>query len=160
MRSWSIFAASVVLAPSASAEWTAATPAVSEAAREPRIAAVLAHVNRLDRALVDDDRATFAAMLADDLVVNNPQNGVSLPGETARRGAGGQIGYAAYDRTIDYAGLRGDMVVLMGEERCVPRAPHPMAGQVVRRRFTDLWRHENGGWRLAVRQATIIPPTP
>lgn len=119
---------------------------------------MLAAVDRMDRALITDDHPTFSALLADDLVVNNPQDTVSRPGMTAQRGGAGKISYTAYDRTIDYAGRRGELIMLMGEERCVPKAPNPMAGQVVRRRFTDLWKRQNGRWLLTARQATIIAP--
>ena len=146
-------------ATAASAEWRAGSPVVTAAADDPRIAAVLQAVNRIDRALIDDDHAAFASMLASDLVVNNLQNGVSEPGATAQRNAGGLLSYTRYDRRIDFAGVRGGMVVLMGEETVVPKPPHPMAGQTIRRRFTDLWREDGGQWRLAIRRATILSPS-
>ncbi|MCD2315255.1 hypothetical protein LQ954_03735 [Sphingomonas sp. IC-11] len=70
----------VVVAPSmpAAAAWTAANPDVAKAARDPRIAAALAAVNEIDRAAVQEDHRAFARLLADDLAVNNPQNGVSV----------------------------------------------------------------------------------
>jgi ketosteroid isomerase-like protein len=142
----------------AAAEWKPAGVEVMAEAEDPRIAAALAAVNQLDRAVVEDDHAAFAALMADDLVVNNPQNMLSIHGATTQLSAGGRISYTKYDRMIEYAGLRGDMVVLMGEELCVPKPPNPMAGQQIRRRFTDLWKNENGRWLLTARQATIIRP--
>lgn len=140
----------------ASAAWKAAGPDVAAAAQEGRIAGALAAVNAIDRAAVSDDHAAFAALLADDLVVNNPQNGVSVRGATARRSAAGQISYARYDRVIEYAGLRGDMVILMGEEIVMPKGPDATSAHEVHRRFTDLWKAVDGSWKLTVRQATII----
>lgn len=159
LRCFMAFSLPVMLAPGAAiADWKAAGPDVEAASHEPEVAAVLATVDRMDRALITDDHATFSALLADDLVVNNPQNTLSRPGATMQRNAAGKISYTAYDRTIDYAGRRGDMVLLMGEERCVPKAPNPMAGQVVHRRFTDLWKRHEGRWLLTARQATIVAP--
>lgn len=152
-----VLAATSVSAP-ALAEWKAAGPDVRTAAADPRIAAVLAAVNQLDRAVIDDDHAAFAALMADDLAVNNPQNMLSIHGATTQLNASGRISYTRYDRTIEYAGLRDGMVLLMGEELCVPKPPNPMAGQQVRRRFIDLWKNENGRWLLTARQATIVPP--
>lgn len=146
----------VLAATPVAAAWKAASPEVSAARRDARIAAVLDAVTVMDRALVADDHAGFAALLADDLVVNNPQNTVSQAGGTARRSAAGKISYTQYERTIDYAGMRGDMVLLMGEEVCVAKSPNPLAGRAVRRRFTDLWKREGGRWKLTARQATII----
>ena len=31
------------------------------------------------------------------------------------------------------------------------------AGQTTRRRFTNIWKNEDGTWRLFVRHATVIP---
>ncbi len=142
----------------AEAEWKAANQQVSAAAKISEIATVLEAVNRIDNALVVDDRPAFDSLLASDLVVNNPQNGISIPGATARRAAAGLITYSRYERSIEYAGKLGDMVILMGDERVVPKGSAPMAGKEVRRRFTDIWKMVSGRWVLAARQATIIVP--
>jgi len=139
----------------AAAEWKAANEAVAQAARDPAIAAALAQAARLDAALIADDHAAFADGLAADLVVNNPQNAISMPGETARINAAGRIRYSSYLRTIEYAGRRGELVVLMGEERVARRDAPP--GEIEVRRFTDIWRQEGGKWRLTARQATKVP---
>ncbi|WBH15689.1 nuclear transport factor 2 family protein [Sphingomonas radiodurans] len=140
----------------AEAEWKAATPTVAAAAKSPEVAAALAAVEKLDAAVISNDHAAFAALLTPDLVVNNPQNSISDGGATARLNASGRISYVSYDRTLDYAGVRNGMVVLMGDELVVARPPNPAAGVPVRRRFTDLWRKDGGQWRLALRQATIV----
>jgi hypothetical protein len=142
----------------AGAEWRAANIQVASAAAEPAIAEVLETVNRIDNALIEDDRAAFASFLSPDLVVNNPQNGISIPGTTVRRDAAGLISYSKYLRSIEYAGKLGDMVLLMGDERVIPKGSAPMAGHEVRRRFTDIWKMKSGRWLLVARQATIIAP--
>ncbi|HEU4652244.1 MAG TPA: nuclear transport factor 2 family protein [Croceibacterium sp.] len=147
----------LALASPAAAEWKPANASVAQAARDdPMIAAALAQAARMDTALIEDDHAAFADGLADDLVVNNPQNTISMPGDTARLNAEGRIRYDSYVRTIEYAGRRGDLVVLMGEER-VTRKGAP-AGEVEVRRFTDIWRRDGGKWRLTARQATKVAP--
>jgi hypothetical protein len=139
----------------AQAEWRAANDAVAEAARDPLVAGALAQAARLDEALITDDQAAFREGLAADLVVNNPQNTISMPGDTARLQAEGRIRYDRYVRSIEYAGRLGELVLLMGEERVVRRgAP---VGEIEVRRFTDVWRQEEGTWRLAARQATKVP---
>jgi ketosteroid isomerase-like protein len=140
------------------AEWKAANEQVAAAAKEPGIASVLEAVNAMDAALVKDDHARFSALLAKDLVVNNPQNGISISGATGRRNTAGLISYSSYVRSIEYAGMRGEMVLLMGDERVVPKGDSPMAGKDVRRRFTDLWKMEDGRWVLTARQSTIVAP--
>jgi ketosteroid isomerase-like protein len=143
----------LLLASPAMSAWKAGTPDVAAAAKDDHVAAALAAVTRIDQAAVDDDHAAFAALLADDLAVNNPQNTVSVRGATGQRSAAGQISYSRYDRVIDYAGRRGDMVLLMGEEIVVPKGP---SEREMHRRFTDLWKPVGQGWKLTARQATII----
>lgn len=159
MRSISFLLLWLATASPALAEWKAANDAVTQAARDPVIAGALAQAARMDAALIADDHAAFADGLAADLVVNSPQNTVSLPGDTARLAASGRIRYNSYVRSIEYAGRRGtDLVVLMGEER-VTRKGAP-AGEIEIRRFTDLWRLEDGKWHLAIRHATKVPSSP
>ena len=68
----------------------------------------------------------------------------------------GESSYTRYDRVIDYAGLRGDMVLLMGEEIVVPKTEDAVSARETHRRFTDLWKLVDGRWKLTARQATII----
>ena len=89
-------------------------------------------------------------------MVNNPQNSVSIRGATGQRNTSGLISYSRYVRSIEYAGMLGEMVLLMGDERVVPKGESPMAGREVRRRFTDVWKMEGGHWVLTARQATIV----
>ena len=148
----------LIFTASAMAEWKAANPEVAAAAKETKIAAVLEAVNVIDAALIKDDHAAFAALLAQDLVVNNPQNSVSIRGATGRRNTSGLISYSSYVRSVEYAGMLGEMVLLMGDERVLPKGDSQMAGKEVRRRFTDVWKMEGGHWVLTARQATIVAP--
>ena len=148
----------LILTASAMAEWKAANSEVASAAKEPKIASVLEAVNVIDEALIKDDHAAFAALLAKDLVVNNPQNSISIRGATGQRNTSGLISYSSYVRSVEYAGMLGEMVLLMGDERVVPKGDSLMAGKEVRRRFTDVWKMGGGHWVLAARQATIVAP--
>jgi hypothetical protein len=58
-------------------------------------------------------------------------------------------------RNIDFAGLRGDVVVVMGEEVVRPNKNAPYAGKTEHRRFRDVWKQFDGVWKLWIRQATI-----
>ena len=81
----------LIFTASAMAEWKAANSEVAAAAKEPKIASVLEAVNVIDEALIKDDHAAFAALLAKDLVVNNPQNSISIRGATGQRNTSGLI---------------------------------------------------------------------
>jgi hypothetical protein len=90
-------------------------------------------------------------------VANTPGNAV-VKGEQMRRAfASGSVSYAAVEMKLDYAGSHGpDVVVLMGEEVVVPGPTARDAGKRIHRRFTDIFRKENGEWRHDVRHSNVI----
>jgi hypothetical protein len=90
-------------------------------------------------------------------VANTPDNGV-VRGETLlEMFAAGAVAYASIVQQIDYAASHGpDMVVIMGIETVVPGDGMRNAGKTVRRRFTDVFRRENGAWRHDLRHADVI----
>ena len=140
----------------ADASWRAANPQVAAAARTPRIAAALAAADRMDRAILARDAKEFSAVFADDAVVNNPFNRVARKKDAERNLATGLIDYTTLERSIEYAATRGAHdVVFMGEEILTPVGKAKFAGELIRRRTTEVWTDESGEWKLAIRQATI-----
>ncbi len=147
----------LALAVPARADWRAANPGVTEAAKDPRVAAALAAATRIDEAAVAGDTEAFISLFAPDARVNNPFNTVATPEMARRLMASGVITPKYLHRSIEYAGpRRDDEVVLMGEETYEPPTGTPQAGKTVRRRFTDVWRLQNGKWKLSLRQATVF----
>lgn len=136
--------------------WKAANHEVQAAVLDARIAAVMRAIEKLDAALVADEYAVFAGFLAPELVVNNPLNLVAPRAVVAQLNAAGKFSYSQYERSIEHAAARGEMVLLMGEETVVPKGDSPLAGKTVRRRFTELWRPEGERWLLSARQATVV----
>jgi ketosteroid isomerase-like protein len=124
-------------------------------ADDPRIAGALAARLRIDDAIRGGDAETIVGLLAPDLIVNNPLNLVADHDAVAARFRNRQIAYEDFDTHLEFAGVRGEFVVLMGEEVVRPTGAAPHAGKVIRRRFTDLWRERDGAWQMTVRQATI-----
>jgi hypothetical protein len=122
---------------------------------DPRIVGALESEHRMDRAGASSDFDAMALVFAPDLVVNSPINTVVTRDNVLARMRGGQIAYESATRTIEFVGVRGDAVVVMGEEIVRPVGDAPAAGKTVHRRFTDVWRTYDGAWRLAIRQATI-----
>ena len=146
----------LLFSPPAWASWRAANPQVAAAARTPRVAAVLAAVDRMDRAILARDAKDFSAVFADDAVVNNPFNRIARKRDAERNLASGLIGYTTLERSIEYAAERGAHdVVLMGEAILTPVGKARFAGEKLRRRTTEVWTDVNGEWKLAIRQATI-----
>lgn len=147
---------SLLIAWPAQAGWKAATPAVAEATRQPRIAAAIEAAMRFDRAILAHDAQVFADTFTEDAVVNNPFNRIARKPDAVANFATGLIDYTSLERVIEYAATRGEHdVVLMGEEHLTPVGKARFAGKQVKRRTTEIWTDESGGWKLALRQATI-----
>ena len=121
---------------------------------DPRIVAALDAQIRLGVAMAKRDISGTEALMAPDLIVNAPVNRVADRTNVLARLRAGEISYEKSERKIEFAGVRGDSVIVMGEEIVQPNANAPHAGRIAHRRFTDVWKIVDGSWRLAVRQAT------
>ena len=133
-----------------------ASDEVAAAAKGPVAAEALAARRELDAAFAAQDVDAVSALCAKDLVVNTPANRVARLEQVLGFFKAGRMNYESAEETIEALDVRGDHVVIMGEEVVKPRDTAPNAGKTVRRRFTDVWRKESGGkWRLTIRQATI-----
>jgi ketosteroid isomerase-like protein len=119
-----------------------------------------------------DDRERLAALARDvprleqlwseQLVVNAPNNRVAA-GKQALLDMfvhSGVINFSTFERQIEFVRVDGPYVFLMGLETLVPKTDAPaaglVAGQVTRRRFTNIWKKEGGTWRLFARHANVI----
>lgn len=94
--------------------------------------------------------------MAPDIVVNAPINKVVNRKNIIGRLKAAQISYEPEtQQTFDFVGVRGDMVVVMGEEVVHPNKDAPCSGKTEYRRSTDVWKPFDGVWKLWIRQATI-----
>jgi len=121
-----------------------------------------------------DDRERIAALNRDipaleqlwseQFTVNAPNNRVVV----GRKGnldtflRGGIINFSSFERTIEFIRVDGNFATIMGLERVIPKNDAPsaglVAGQLVRRRFTNIWKKEGDTWRLYWRHANVIQP--
>jgi hypothetical protein len=125
-------------------------------ASDLRIVAALAARKRLQKMMRAVDIAGVETLMAPDILVNAPINKVVDRNNIIQRLKAAQISYEPDTaETIDFVGVRGDMVVIMGEEVLHPNKDAPYAGKTEYRRFTDAWKPFNGVWKLWIRQATI-----
>ncbi len=103
-------------------------------------------------AFLGADVATLERLWADGFVVNSPLQMV-LP----RRGVlealkAGRIRHTSYEYEIETVSRFGDVVIVMGNDRVTD----PPDGTLSRRRFTNVWRLENGAWRSIARHAHVV----
>ena len=127
-------------------------------ATDPRIVAVLDAQQRFEAAGRRGDwKAVEETFFAPDLLVHAPVNRVVNRDDVMARMRNGQIAYEPEtgEHRVEFIGVRGDTVVVMGEEIVRPTGAAPDAGKVVRRRFTDIWKQYGGVWKLAIRQGTV-----
>jgi ketosteroid isomerase-like protein len=118
---------------------------------EERLAALKRDVPALER------------LWSDHLSVNAPNNQV-VAGRQAVLDAfvrSGVINFSTFDRETEFIRVDGPFVIIMGLETVQPISDAPnaglVAGQTIRRRFTNIWKKEDGTWRLFVRHANVIP---
>ena len=125
-------------------------------ANDPRVVAALAARMHLGEAMLAVNIAAVETLMAPDILVNAPINKVADRNSIFRRLKANQISYEMEtEETIDFIGVRGDVVVIMGEEVLHPSKDAPYAGKTEYRRSTDVWKPFDGVWKLWIRQATI-----
>jgi ketosteroid isomerase-like protein len=123
------------------------------------------------RALDDQERLAtlkrdvpaLERLWSDQLTVNAPNNEVVVGKravfETFVRS--GIINFSRFDRQIEFVRVDGPWIIIMGLEIVQPIADAPSAGlaagQTTKRRFTNIWKNEDGTWRLFLRHANVIP---
>jgi ketosteroid isomerase-like protein len=122
------------------------------------------------RALDDEERLAalnrdvpaLERLWADDLTVNAPNNRVVIGRESNLNAfvRSGIINFSRFDRSIEYVRLDEPFALLMGSETVVPKDDAPsvglVAGQQIRRRFTNIWRKKGSTWQLCWRHANVI----
>ncbi len=105
------------------------------------------------------DVATLERLWSDQFIVNSPTNEV-VAGRRAVLDAfvrGGVINFDRFERKIEFLHVDGDYAFLMGAELVRRVSDAPASGQVVHRRFTNVWKKEGGTWRSFARHANNIP---
>lgn len=102
------------------------------------------------------DVAALATLWHPSFIVNAPNSMVMTGADTLALIASGKLYHLRLTRSVETARLFGDTALLMGEES-VEDDWGPFAGQLVRRRFTNIWRMAGGQWLLVARHANLHP---
>jgi ketosteroid isomerase-like protein len=113
---------------------------------------VLAREEENRVAFLAGDVATLDRLWTDDFLVNSPLNLVNDKPRTLALLQAGRIRHTDLTSDIERMTRHGDVVVVMGSDR-VTDPPNEV---VTHRRFTNLWRRENGAWRCFARHANAV----
>jgi ketosteroid isomerase-like protein len=105
------------------------------------------------RAFVACDFESLSDLWSDELVVNSPVNRVHNKQQVLALLRAGTIAHLSFEAELETIERRQNLLVVMGRE-VVVNSPGTGA---ISRRFTNVWRSQNGSWRLVVRHANIIP---
>jgi ketosteroid isomerase-like protein len=108
------------------------------------------------------DIPALERLWSEQITINAPNNRVVV----GRRSnldtfvRSGIINFSSFERAIEFIRIDGDFAVIMGLETVTPISDAPsaglVAGQSVKRRFTNIWRKEGDAWRLYWRHANVI----
>jgi ketosteroid isomerase-like protein len=132
--------------------------------RERGVEAALDAQNRIRAYMLAGDTERLADMLSDDFVAADPSNSIRRREDVIAVLASGRLKYDSGEVEIDFSDRLGDdLVVVMGFETTT-QSTVPVEGEAgsimqtssLRRRFTDVFRNENGTWRLLIKQSTIV----
>ena len=110
------------------------------------------------RAVLAGDADAIESFWSPELLVNGPHNqlliGVDATLDMVRNRV---IDFERFDRTVERVVIEGDLAVSMGSE-VIMQKRGPQAGQLIHRRYTNVWRHVDGRWELRFRHAKVVPP--
>ena len=114
-------------------------------------------------AALNRDVSALERLWSDQFILNAPNNQVVV-GKRAVLDMfvqAGIINFSTFERQIELIHADGAFVIIMGLETVQPVSDAPsaglVAGQTIKRRFTNVWKNEAGTWRLFLRHANVIP---
>ena len=111
------------------------------------------------KAILTGDTNTLKQLWAPEFLVNTPRNEVTGTRDSILLiQKAGMIDYSIFEKVIERMQFQKNIVITMGHETIVSRndTPTARAGQVYKRRFTNIWMRRNGKWQQIARHASII----
>lgn len=108
------------------------------------------------QAVLNKDTATLKKLWDKDYIVNNPGNMIVLakPNPVDRPVLQNQR--VSFTREVEKILINGDIAISMGNETVIPAGDAPNAGQIVKRRYTNIWMKKDGQWKLVARHANKL----
>jgi spore coat protein U-like protein len=111
------------------------------------------------KAILNGDINTLKELWAPEFLVNTPRNNVTGTRDSILMiQKAGNIDYSTYEKVIERMQFQKNIVITMGHETIVSKndIPGVKAGQIFKRRFTNIWMKKNGKWQQIARHASVI----
>ena len=102
------------------------------------------------------DTTTLLKLFAPNFVVNAPTNKITTLKELMRLMRQGAVDMEDFERITEKVTFNNNIAIAMGNETLHPTGKMPNAGKTVKRRYTNIWMKNEGGWQLVARQSSII----
>jgi ketosteroid isomerase-like protein len=119
-----------------------------------------AEIRRLEQkeveAILQKDSVTLLQLWDPDYLVNSPDNVIYYAGKTTLDRPVLKRARTSFVREVEHVSIKGTFAFSMGNETVVPVDGQQETGQIVKRRFTNIWEKQPAGWRLVGRHANII----
>src|SRR5215207_6452324 len=118
-------------------------------------------VRLLDRAaakaILERDEAAIERYFAPNSITNNPRGGVTYGNEGVKAlFKSGVINYASFERSIEHIELHGNTVIVMGNETLTMVVKDGKPGDVIKRRYTNVWMKKGSKWQIIARHANVV----
>ncbi len=111
------------------------------------------------KAILKGDTNTLKKIWAPEFLVNTPRNEITGTRDSILLiQKAGMIDYSTYEKVIERMQFQENIVITMGHETLISRndSPAAKAGQIFKRRFTNIWMKKNRQWQLIARHASVI----
>jgi ketosteroid isomerase-like protein len=134
---------------------SAFTPSPATAETEAIHAQIEANGRAVGHAIVTQDFEALKRVWSPEMVVNSPGNNILTREQVFAAMREDKLKYSSAKTYQDAFRVFGDVAIEMGHEDIV-MSNGPMAGQPLKRRFTNVWQKTGEGWMQIARQATYV----
>lgn len=111
------------------------------------------------KAILNGDTTMLKQLWAPEFLVNTPRNEVTGTRDSILLiQKAGMIDYSTFEKVIERIQFQENIVITMGHELIVSKndIPGVKAGEIHKRRFTNIWMKKNGKWQQIARHASLI----
>lgn len=108
------------------------------------------------QAVLTRDASTLERLWDKGYVVHNPQGRIVLPGATVMDRPVFRNTRASFVREVESIVVQGGVVFSMGSETVIQSLDSAKSGEVIKRRYTNVWMRRDGVWKLVARHANEV----